>query len=428
MRALSLKKQLFRVSKFSLVYLAVKFNALTAALFLSNLIIDKIQYGLFEYALSLGIILAIPFNAGLQGAYPFFNVKLQKKGYSSIFFFHALIVSGILLVFLGGQLFYGPLIAEKWNLALLVGGIIALQVLLSVIWKSHERIYRAVCLEGGIFILINGYNLYLYTSGHYFEFSLLYTLLFLYLVFLFGTYLYHLIKTMHDFSFSNYKEALAFGRPVLFAAFLIIILTGSARIFIEYFLGMELVGIYGLYFRLAAVTVLIHQIANIVFFKKIYQSKPEILDHWFGLFCLFLALLALLSYYAVPFFLKGYFTLLAESWNAYHLLFWNLNFQMIVWIGMALYENVIYREELSGKLSIWFMFLILLMALTFWLFHHFAWLDIFSLTLINILILFLACEIQNYLLFKKGIDFHKTRKVLRGILAFILFFNLFIIN
>ena len=82
-----IKHQIFKISGFSIIFGLIKLNSFTAALFLSNFTANAADYGLFEYAFSFGLILAIPLDFGLQVAYPFFNLKLKKEGFQSIFFF-----------------------------------------------------------------------------------------------------------------------------------------------------------------------------------------------------------------------------------------------------------------------------------------------------------------------------------------------------
>jgi O-antigen/teichoic acid export membrane protein len=417
-----IKQQVAKVSLFSIAFAFVKLNSFTAALFLSNFVASTTDYGLFEYALSLGLILAIPLDLGLQGAYPFFNLKLKKEGYRSIFFFHALLIGGGILLFVGGQELFAPILADKWNFALLLGGIFFSQSLLSVILKSHERIFTAILFDGGLFIILNFYNLYLYLSNAAFEFQTLNALFLVYLTILFFINVFHYKRTKADFRLANYKAAIQFGQSILVAAFLIIWLTGSARIFIEYFLNLELVGIYAFYFRLASVMIMLHQIINIVFFKKIYQAKPQDLDNWFVALIGLIFFVGLISYALMPLFLKDHFQLFNQTWDEYQPLFIILNFQMIFWIGMALYENILYREQLAIAMNKWFLLLIAAMAASFFLLNQWFQLDIFTLCLINAAILFLATEIQSFLLSKKAICFKKTKRMNRFLLCLLAFY------
>lgn len=421
-----LKAQLVKLSGFSIVFGFIKLNAFTAALFLSNFVDDTAEYGLFEYALSIGLILAIPLNFGLQGAYPFFNLKTKREGFRSVFYFHALTISSLLgAVFLINRYVY-VLLPDKLAFAILIGGIIAMQVMLSSILKSHERIFPAVFLDGGLFLVLNAYNLWLYATGSTLNFALLEIVFGVYLLLLFGLHLFRFLQSRNDFSWGRYKESLQFGKNLLLSSFLIICLTGSARIFIEYFLSMEQVGIYAFYFRFAAAVVMIHQVVNIVFFKKMYQAEPAALDKYFSLFLIFILVAGSTLLFIVPAVFKGSLRLLDETWQAYHLLYVILSFQMIFWILMALNENILYREELSSKMNGWFMGLFFLMAGGIYTLSTLGQLNLFNLTLINSICLILACEVQFMLLRSKQLSFSKTRRLnlLFGTLLLAIFFFL----
>ncbi|MEZ5041037.1 MAG: oligosaccharide flippase family protein [Saprospiraceae bacterium] len=404
-----LKAQFLKLSGFSILFVFVKINAFTAALFLSNFVDNTADYGLFEYALSIGLIAAIPLNFGLQGAYPFFNLRLQKEGFKSVFYFHSLLVSSLLcLLFVINQWLF-PFMPEKIAFALLIGGIIAMQVMLSAILKSHEVLSSAMLLDGGLFLVLNLYNLWLYVSGTSLDFALLAIAFSSYMLLLWGMHLLRFLNTRSDFSWSRYKEVLGFGKNLLLSSFLIICLTGSARIFIEYFLGMEQVGIYAFYFRFAAAVVMIHQVVNIVFFKKMYESSPAMLDKCFVVFLLFILLVGSILLFAVPLIFNGQLNLLDQTWRAYRELYVLLSFQMVFWICLALNENILYREQLSVKMNRWFLALLGLMTASIWLMARMDQLNVFNLTLINAICLALACEIQFMLLRKKQLPFTKTR-------------------
>lgn len=412
MISIGVKNQIFKISGFTLIFGLIKLNAFTATLFLSNFTANASDYGLFEYALSFGLILAIPLDFGLQVAYPFFNLKLKKEGFRSIFFLHAVLVSGTILTFLSLQWIYQPILSDKWNLILLLGGIVFCQCLSASILKSHEKIFTAVFIEAGILLFLNGYNFYLWMTYGVVDFTLLRQLFTIYITLFFCTNLYWFIMYKNKCRLHNYLVALQYGKPIVLAAFLIIWLTGGARVFIEYFLGLELVGIYSIYIRLTGIMLMLSQIVNIVFFKKIYQTTPKILDTWFMVFIIGVFIIGLSIYGLIPI-LGNFFQIINQSWGQYHKLFILLSFHMIFWIGIALHENVLYREQLAEKMNKWFIVLILLMVSFFFIFQFFNILNIFTLAIINVIALFLATEIQNYLLATKAIHLPKTRIVNR---------------
>ena len=407
-----------KLSWFTLVFGFVKLNAFTAALFLSNFVANVSDYGLFEYALTIGFMVAIPLDFGLNGAYPFFNIKLGKKDYKSVFYFHGLLMGGLMLSIFGIHEFIYSFLHTKYVFALLIGGIVSVQALSSSILKSHEVLIKAVIFDGGLFIALNAYNLWLYLSGGVFDVDNLQNCFALYLLLLTGAYAFLFWKEQSDFSLKKYFETLEFGRHIVFSAFLIICLTGSARIFIEWFLDLEAVGYYGIYFRFAAMTVMLHQIVNIVFFKKMYQAEAQTLDKYFAIFLQVLVVGALVLWQIIPPLFSGFITLLQDSYETYQSLYLILSFQMIFWIALALNENIIYREELSKEMNKGLSLIILGMAGGMYALYQMALLDIFNLTLINMLAIFLATEYQFSLLKQKNIRLTKMRLTARGILLF----------
>ena len=104
-----------------------------------------------------------------------------------------------------------------------------------------------------------------------------------------------------------------FGLPLVAGSLLIIALTGSARILIERWIDLEAVGIYGLYFRLAAMVVMLHQIINIAFFKKIYTSEPAKLDQWFEYFLLFIIAVSIFIFITIPLLVIPYINIIKKT-------------------------------------------------------------------------------------------------------------------
>lgn len=421
-----LKVDLSKLSWFTLVFGFVKLNAFTAALFLSNFVASVADYGLFEYALTIGFMVAIPLGFGLNGAYPFFNIKLGKKDYKSVFYFHGLLMGGLMLSLFGIHEFIHEFLPTKYVFALLIGGIVSVQALSSSILKSHEVLVRAVIFDGGLFIALNAYNLWLYLSGGLFDVENLQTCFAIYLFCLTSGYGFLFWQEQSDFSFKKYFEALKFGKHIILSAFLIICLTGSARIFIERFLDLETVGYYGIYFRFAAVTVMLHQIVNIVFFKKMYQAEARFLDRYFAFFLQILVLVALVLWQIIPPVFSEFITLLQNSYETYQSLYLILSFQMIFWIALALNENIIYREELSKLMNKGLVFIIIGMAGVMFALYQLSLLDIFSLALTNMAAIFLATEYQFSLLKRKKIRLNKMRWTARGIMIFFILLYLFV--
>jgi len=151
---------------------------------------------------------------------------------------------------------------------------------------------------------------------------------------------------------------------------------------------------------------MIHQIANIVYFKKIYTLNPHILDNYFYLFFIFIFILSLSFYFIFPKIIihfSDFFNLTFQNNKAVYFL---LSSQMVLWIASALNSNIIDRENLAAKNNIRFIVLILLGIVTLFIFKD--QLTFSRLVFIHFSSIFIACLIQYYSLFKKSIFFYKS--------------------
>jgi O-antigen/teichoic acid export membrane protein len=416
------KPEIKKYFLFILLFGILKLSTFLAPLLLSNLVVDRVDYGLIEYSLSLGMVLVTFLNLGLSGAYPYFNIKLKKEGFKSIFYAHSFFI--ILFVILGAVLELLNILQLKYFLSLLIGGIVALQMLYSSILKSNEVIKVAIVVDAGLYLVLNVFNILLW-CGFSFSIPLLITLLLSYIVILMAIYIRKFLKNPKFIS-ENYVTAIKFGLPLILSGFLIIGLTGIARIIIEYFLGLEEVAIYSFYFRIAGVVVMIHQIINIAFFKKIYEAEPKILDKYFSAFIIAITLISSFLWWVVPIFTINYFELLQETYSSNKLLYFILSIQMTYWIGLALNENIVYRENLASKLNKGLSVVILLMIAALFLIDYYTALTLTGIVIINIIAIFIAIEFQFFYLKKeRDIHFPKTRTVNTIILLLLLFIIIF---
>ncbi|MEM9820732.1 MAG: hypothetical protein AAF985_06655 [Bacteroidota bacterium] len=412
------QRNVVRIMGFAVLFGLIKLSGFSAALLLSNWMSLE-YYATFEFALAAGLLLALPLNVGLQGAYPYFNLRLQKEGFVSLFYFHGLWVGSILFIVLGIHHWIVPFLSLANSSSLLIGAIIALQILFSAILKSHEKIIKAVVLDGGMFLVLNVYLLYLFATEGRFEFGAMNGLLMIYLGVLLLLYGQQYLKYRIDFSTLHYRKALNYGRHLVLSSVLIIALTNGARLFIAWFIELEQVAYYAFYLRFALILLMIQQVFLISFFKKIYQSPPYLLDQFFALLSLSLTLMGLFIWWAVPYFLEGQFSLLAASIADYRDLFYILCFHIICWANLAFNEQIIHREKLSIMMN--HRLILLLMAMTLMLFIWSTWsiLQIQELAIVNLLILFAAVEIQFSLLAKqRNFRLRRSRAILRFSLLF----------
>jgi hypothetical protein len=415
--------QLLSLILFGLMFGLVKINSVSAVFVSASLSPSLEVFGLLDYALAVGIILSIPLNAGLTGAYPYFILKLKKVDDEVLFFYHGLATGlGYFMLRIGCCIIninYTP----SLHLILIISSIFSLQILASVIYKSNGKIFKALIFDAGFFVILNTYNLYLFINNGYLEIT---TLNNFYTIYLFALIIFYAIKSIQGKkgNWTSYLKILRFGFPLITASLLIIGLTGSARIIIERWIGMEAVGVYGLYFRLAALVVLLHQVVNIAFFKKIYTSHPIKLDSWFSSFIVFISLISIVSFVLIPHLLLPYLDLINDTWLFYSSLYVILCFQMVFWITLALFENIIYREKLSRNCNRGLALLFIMMLCTLFITHTYDYLNLTLLVGVNTAVIYLACEWQIFLLGKKELLFPKMKKAIRIIFSLLFIYTI----
>ena len=227
------KEQLVKITLFLFVFSIVKIISFTTPVLLSNFAVSRDDYGYFEYLIATGSILSIILNSGFNGAYPYFTLRLKLNAYKTNFYFH--LFWGLALVTLSAILYIFNITSEKIVISLLIGCIISIQGLLSSIFKSHGKIISAVLLDTGIYILLMFYVLYLSIVQKYFSLTLLKTILIGYACILATIITILFLYRKKDFNWIKYNKIFKYAFPLVLSSFLIIILTGSTRVFIEYF-------------------------------------------------------------------------------------------------------------------------------------------------------------------------------------------------
>ena len=391
-------------SFFVLVFTIAKATVYFVPLLLAD-VLSRTDFGILEYALAgLGMIVNTVINLGVPGAYPYFILREKRLELQPSFKLHVLV---LLIPFVINQiLFFFFELNINFYLAFNVSYIIANQVLYSTQLKSHEKSILAVILDSGVYIVLLGY--YILSLLGLVEISIKAINIFIALyclVYVFYS-IYKFFKHKTQISFTKYKTILKFSVHLLISTFLIFLITTSGRILVEYFFDFETVGIYAFYFRLAAAVVMIYQVINIIFFKKIYTLDPLILDKYYHLFFVFIYVLSIIIFFVAPYFV-GY---VSNYFNATYLenksVYFLLSAQMVLWIASALNSSIIDRESLAPKNNIKFLGLIFIVSIT--LYYLKDQLDLQMLVLLHYTVISLACLIQYFILYKKNIKFKKS--------------------
>ncbi len=367
------------------------------------------DYGVLEYALAgLGFVLNALINIGVPSGYPYFVLKLNNNSILNGFKLHPL---WLLLLFVINQLAYLVFnFSIELYLAFNVAYIIASQELYSIRLKSHEKPTMAIFLDSGVYIVLLLLIVLRQLTLLPINLAAINTIILIYACLYAVKGIYDYITCSKAHIVKNYKTILNYSFNIMIATFLIFLITSSGRILAEYFFGYDEVAVYGFYFRLAAIVVMVYQMVNIIFFKKIYTVNPEILDKYYSLFFVFIITAALIIFSVSPHVMTGLSGFFKTTYEAYKPVYFLLSAQMVMWIATALNSNIIDRENLAKTNNVRFFALILLGTGLMFLFKNKLTLQL--MVFIHYSIIFIACLIQYYSLNKKNIQFKKAVFVL----------------
>lgn len=369
-------------------------------------ILTKNDFGMLEYALAgVGMLLNSIISLGVPGAYPYFILRTKEKNIEEGFSLHPL---WLLFAFLLNLLFYYGfnLYGIEIYMAANISYIIALQKFYSTILKSQEKINKAVLLEAGIYLLLFsfliGYFLKL-IQPNIFNINIV---ILSYALFLVCYSLYKFFKVNKKQIFIKYRRIISFSIHLLFSSSFLFLLTVSGRILSKYFFDYETTGVYGFYFRLAAIVVLIYQVISVRYFKDLYTKSASKLDFYFSSFYLFIFTLSLLIYFLAPYIIPYFSNYFKGTYSENRIVFFILFCQMTMWIASALNSSIVDREGLAKVNNWYFLGLFIFSALGLYL--HRDYLTLSSLTFILYSLFFIANITQFLALRTKKIIFKKS--------------------
>ena len=419
-KIISLLKQYFSfVISFVFTKGAVYFVPLLLADYLTTS-----EFGVLEYSLAgLGFIVNGLIGFGIPGGYPYFVLKQKKLSIINGFSLHPLWLLSLFVINQISFFYFG--LKQELYLAFNISYIIANQSFYSTQLKSHENPIKAIFLDSGIYLVL-ALHIILYKIGVC-ELSInkisliiaLYACLYLIVA------VYKFYRVQKDKIFFNYKKILSYSFNVMMSTFFIFLITSSGRILIEHFFSFKEVGVYGFYFRLSAVVVMIYQMISIVFFKKIYTLNPKILDKYYSFFFIALFVISISVFLISPLILNHFSVFFKNTYMLNKHVYFLLSSQMIMWIATALNSSIINRENLIKKNNIYFFLLIIISMGVFYLIKNVLVLDV--LVLIHYSVIFVACLIQYICLRTKNIYFKRSIIVLTSCYLLTVFAYFFVI-
>ncbi|MEN7551989.1 hypothetical protein AAG747_29005 [Rapidithrix thailandica] len=404
-------KKLGVIVLFFATFTVAKLCVFGAPLLLSNLLNLEI-YGTIEFALSLGAYLGIVFNYGTNASFPHLVIKRSKQGFIGAFYLHPILLSMIFLLLIFN--IYCDRLSLSQSLPILIALGLSLQQFYSTILKSFSKPIFAVLLDSGLFIILTILCLCIYFKICYFSTLLMYLFIggYLLLLFLISYLNFFRSKLSLKELFKKYQIILQFGLPTILSSFLVMTLTASGRVITEIFLPTSYVGIYSFYFRIAAIVVMLYQVVNILFFKKIYLSNSDELDKYISIFLFVILLLGVVCRILVPLLFYEHFSILKESYNENQNVYTYFVFQMVFWVSMTLNETFTYRENLSKTVNTYFIYIVLCYSVAIFTIDLFHTVSLIWIVITQTICLYLATECQ-FRVFKleSGIRFPKTRLV-----------------
>ncbi|WP_417859711.1 lipopolysaccharide biosynthesis protein [Winogradskyella sediminis] len=389
---------------FGVVFTVAKALVYFTPLLLADVLTTS-DYGILEYALAgLGVIVNTLINIGVPGAYPYFIIREKKDNLKTGFSLHPLV---LLLPFVINQFAFLYLSLDvNFYLAFNISYIIANQIFYSTQLKSHEKASYAVVLDSGIYIILFLFFIGFKTGALVPSITVINRFVLAYALFYVFMGIIRFIKSEKQNIIDHYKTILRFSVHLLISTFLIFLITTSGRILVEFFFGFDEVGIYAFYFRLAAIVVMIHQIINIAYFKKIYTFSPLILDQYFYKFFLIISVLSITIYFISPFIVGEFSNFFNDTFETYKGVYFLLSAQMIMWIASALNSNIIDRENSAKINNVFFLILICVVGVLLYIFKgEFLFTQLIY---IHFMSIYIACMIQYYTLSKKCIYFKKS--------------------
>ena len=394
---------------FFLTFCFAKGIVFLAPLFLAD-ILSKVDFGILEYSLAgIGLFLNAVVNLGIPGAYPYFTIRKKDISVKEGFYLHGLWLS---LYFVINQIIYFS--TDQYGLdiylALNISFIVASQLFYSSQLKSHEKIHFAVLLDGGVYILLGvlltGYFLKIVSMT--IENINLIVLSYAVFFFIFG--IINFLKSEKKQIFNKYKKIISFSIHLLISSVFLFLLTISGRVLAKLFFGYEEAGLYGFYFRLAAIVVMIYQIVSIRYFKDLYTIDHKKLDKYFSLFFIFIFITSLVLYFISPYIVPIFSNFFKETILKSNTLYFIIFCQMTMWIATALNSNIIDREGLAKTNNKYFILLFILVVLVLLIFKNKITLNILSFGIYTVF--FITNLVQYFTLYKKKILFKKASIVL----------------
>ncbi|WP_373032502.1 hypothetical protein [Sulfurovum sp.] len=350
-----------RLLKHGALFVLAKSIVLIAPLFAAYLL-DKSSYGLFEWSLSIAMIISTVITLGAGNTIAFEKVKNEQSALIYIGQTYSVYLSFILA-------FLSIIIAiffHEVSIVLVLGmsSFFVVQYALSAYMKASGLGARASIIDSGIYIVL----LILLMLALFQEDSKLpYVVSFSIFAMILGVFLNSTIDRTTTVTKNEIRKFLKRGFPIMLSGGMVIFFFNLPKML----LGSEsmvLVGEFSLYFRWAAMALVVYQFIIVMFFRDLYtKSYPD--------FDKFIASISL-GIYILGFFILT-FLYLANAYEVKYLPLPDLDISVQVlmiaiialWTLTASLEGLLYREDKSIH-QLWANLLGIIIFLIIYNFHQ----------------------------------------------------------
>ncbi|WP_144604274.1 MULTISPECIES: hypothetical protein [Algoriphagus] len=395
-----------------ILFALVKSVSYLAPLGVATLISSEFEYGQFEYSLNLGQMLTGVFSAGLVGSYAFYVLKNDKISLKPVFHFHFVFLIAVLIL---TAVTISSFLTNPIFGAFILGVAFADQVVISGILKSNGRNSFSIIADTSVYIVMSILLCLMYNG--FAEFSIrLWHISILISLFLSSVF-YHIprCRGYRDVSFQSIKEIYKFGGLILISGPLIILLSSSTRLFIEYFGSFEDVAAYSLYFRFAGLSLLAFRFIGILMFRGFFLEKHEILDKKYFKIILLILLINLIFATVFTWISSPLFSFLEFNIVPDLKIFILCLFQVVFWINTALFESSMQREQKVKEFILLLIVFVVGLIFTLYTISQLFQLNVLMILVINNVILWLFFYGQQYILRRRQIVYSLTTRVHTGI-------------
>ena len=363
------------------------------------------DYGLLETSFAWGQQLTTIFVLGLPAAYPFFILKRKETAMQFYFWLYGSLLVAITL-FSSVLLLLG-LFSLKLYIILAMTILFSMERILSSILKTHGYGRIGVLIDS-LYYFGLGLALTVFLNMNFESFFKVLALVLLVLIVLLGAwYAFMLVKRkgyfLKESAFVSAKRLLSYSFPLIFSGIIVYWLVACPKIYLSWFLGDEIVGIYSFGFRFIAISVLIYQFSYIMFFRKLYIVSPKVLDNNFSILIGLVFVLSIFFFFCFPF-IKTFFK--SIQYDKMPLVLLLICCFMPIWCATALNEGIIARENSVAKMNITLLPQIILFPLLVYSIRTKLSLELFC--IIHLFSCSVVYYTQIYILMKLKVRFIKT--------------------